>query len=288
MWSIQNVLTPLLGRTLPMADKVCLLELKRVFHFPFLVGIVGTAVCFYLDELEFIKMTINNPMVFTEGSVSCVLHYITGSYTFGGVFCSYLMPIFAALSYSVSYCTEENNHMISYLISRSGKKQYSYEKVLTAAVSGGLTALLGMLLFVIALSTYLPLTTPQYIEETQMLPFGSLLSHSNGLPFLLVVMYLIALSGALWAEAGLWISAYLPNPYIALCFPMLFKFFIVQTGRLLRLPDALRLDRLLCANGIFFSEEITLVVVTVAVFSIIALMGGDFRRRIERRIENAS
>lgn len=271
-----------------MVDKVSSFELKRVFRLPFLVGIVGTAMCFYLDELEFIKMTINNPMVFAEGSVSCVLHYITGSYTFGGVFCSYLMPIFTALSYSVSYCTEENNHMISYIISRSGKRQYSCEKVLVTAASGGLTALLGMLLFVIVLSTYLPMTTPQYIEETQMLPFGSLLSRNSGIPFLMVVMYLIALSGALWAEVGIWISAYLPNPYVALCFPMLFKFLMVQTGRLLRLPDALRLDRLLCANGILLSEEVTLVVVTVAVLGMIALMGGDFRRRIERRIENAS
>lgn len=271
-----------------MADRVCLLELKRVFHLPFLVGIVGTAVCFYLDELEFIKMTINNPLVFTEGSVSCVLHYITGSYTFGGVFCSYLMPIFAAFSYSVSYCTEENNHMVSYKIARSGKKQYSFAKVLTTAVSGGLTTLLGMLFFAIALSTYLPLTTLQYIEESQILPFGSLLSRNGGLTFLMVVMYLITLSGALWAEAGLWVSAYLPNPYVALCFPMIFKFLMVQTGRLLRLPDAIRLDRLLSLNGRLMSDETTLVVVTGVVFALIVLMGGDFRRKIERRIENVS
>jgi membrane protein len=271
-----------------MADKFCLLELKRIFRLPFFIGIVSSAACFYLDELEFIKMAINNPMVFEEGSVACVLHYITASYTAGGVFCSYLLPIFVSLSYSVSYCTEENNHMVGYIIFRSGKRKYGYAKTLTATISGGLTALVGSLLFVIVLSTRLPLTTPQYIVESQILPFSSLLSHGGGLLYLLVVIYLIALSGALWSEAGMWISAYLPNPYVVLSFPMLLKFLMVQTGRLLRLPDALRLDYLLSANARFFSDGITLVVVTFAVVGIVVLMGRDFQSKIEGRIENAS
>lgn len=271
-----------------MADKIYLVELKRIFRLPFLVGIVGTALCFYLDELEFIKMTINNPMALVEGSVSCVLHYITGSYVFGGVFCSYLMPIFAALPHASSYCMEENDQFVAYKMARSGKKPYSSAKTLMTSVGGGLATLLGTLLFTIALSTYLPLTTPQYIVESQILPFGSLLSQNGGVPFLLIMTYLITLSGALWAEAGLWISAYLPNPYVSLCFPMLFKFLMAQTGRLLRLQDGLRLDRLLSANGIFISEGITLAVVTVAVVALIILMGKNFHRRTERRMENAS
>lgn len=271
-----------------MADKTYLVEVKRIFRLPFLIGVIGTALCFYLDELEFIKMTINNPMALGEGSVSCVLHYITGGYVFGGVFCSYLMPIFAAIPYASSYCMEENDQFVAYKIVRSGKKPYSSAKTLMTSVGGGLATLLGALLFVIALSTYLPLTTPQYILESQVLPFGYLLSQNSGVPFLLVVTYLVTLSGALWAEAGLWISAYLPNPYVSLCFPMLFKFLMAQVGRLLRLPDGLRLDRLLSANGIFVSEGITLVVVTVAVVALIVLMGKDFQRRAERRMENAS
>lgn len=271
-----------------MADKTYLVELKRIFRLPLLIGVIGTALCFYLDELEFIKMTINNPMALGEGSVSCVLHYITGGYVFGGVFCSYLMPIFAAIPYASSYCMEENDQFVAYKIVRSGKKPYSSAKTLMTSVGGGLATLLGALLFVIALSTYLPLTTPQYILESQVLPFGYLLSQNSGVPFLLVVTYLVTLSGALWAEAGLWISAYLPNPYVSLCFPMLFKFLMAQVGRLLRLPDGLRLDRLLSANGIFVSEGITLVVVTVAVVALIVLMGKDFQRRAERRMENAS
>lgn len=111
-----------------MADKTYLVEVKRIFRLPLLIGVIGTALCFYLDELEFIKMTINNPMALGEGSVSCVLHYITGGYVFGGVFCSYLMPIFAAIPYASSYCMEENDQFVAYKIVRSGKNHIVLQK----------------------------------------------------------------------------------------------------------------------------------------------------------------
>lgn len=74
-------------------------------------------------------MTINNPMALGEGSVSCVLHYITGGYVFGGVFCSYLMPIFAAIPYASSYCMEENDQFVAYKIVRSGKNHIVLQNI---------------------------------------------------------------------------------------------------------------------------------------------------------------
>lgn len=264
------------------------IEFVQILCPQLLLGIIGVALCFYLDALESIKSSINNPLIYGEYSVSCVLHYITEGYSFGGVFCTYLMPILTALPYAASYSVEESNYFVPYKIARSGKRHYSLAKILTAAVSGGLTALIGTLLFTLILSTYLPLVTPQDILETQVLPFGTLLFQGGGIPFLMVVMYLITLSGALWAESGLWISAFFPNQYVALCFPMLFKFLMTQTGRLLRLPDGLRLDKILCVRGTFLSDKITLVVASLTVLILITIMGRSFRKRIERRMEDAS
>ena len=83
---------------------------------------------------------------------------------------------------------------------------------------------------------------------------------------------------------GLWISAYFPSSYVAVCAPFIFRFLLVQIGRLLNLPNGLRLDRLLVARGTIYSDFVTLVVTTATVLVLIFLCYRLFMKRMERRI----
>ena len=65
---------------------------------------------------------------------------------------------------------------------------------------------------------------------------------------------------------------------------MIFEFFLVECGRLIRLPAALRLDLVLLARGTLFSDSATLVIVAVVVSSIIILCFKLFSARCERRL----
>lgn len=276
-----------------MADKLRYIrpytvELTHSLRPWLLLAAVGSALCIYLDSPVDIQTAIQSQMVRSETSVSCIVHYITMNYCLGGVFCSHLMPAFAALPYAACYAMEEEGNFVIYKIARSGKRPYSAAKLLAATACGFLSQVLGILIFTLVLSAYVPLTTPQDILESQFYTFSSLMSKAGGVPFLAVIAYMAALSGALWAGAGLWVSAYLPNRYIALCAPILLKFLLSQAGKLLGLPFALRLDELLCLRGQIVSDNITLAVTTAAVLILILLMGWDFRRRIERRMDSAS
>ena len=263
-------------------------DIHQAFRLQCIIAIFGVVVCLVLDNLESLKMTINNPMIYQEGSVMCVQYFYFNAVSFGGVFSSYLMPIMAALPFAASYSIEEQNRLVIYKIARSDKKQYFTSKILVAALTGGITIVAGSLLFTLILATYLPIVTPGKVFEMTGFPYHNALAMGNGLPYMTIVFYLAFLSGTLWSSAGMCISAFLPNPYLAICFPMIFQFLVVELGRLLHLPNGLRLDMLLCARGTFLSNGMTLIVVTIAVAALIALFGKLFANRCERRLDCVS
>lgn len=176
--------------------------------------------------------------------------------------------------------------MSIYKISRCGKYAYARSKFLVASMLGGMTLFLGGLIFILALATYLPLVTPEQIFETSWIPFSGTLSIGNGWPYFAIVLYISFLGGALWASVGLCASAYFPNRYVAICAPFIFRFFLTQIGRLPIIPNALRLEIFLCARGKIYSDTVTLVATTVAVFVLILLCYRLFAKRVERRMRD--
>lgn len=171
-----------------------------------------------------------------------------------------------------------------YKLSRCGERAYVHSKFLVAAVLGGLVLLLGGLLFMLALATRVPLVTDAELLEFQGYPFYDALASRNGLAYFAVILYLSFLGGALWASVGLCASAYFPSIYVAVCAPFLFRFTLTELGRLLRLPNSLRLELLLAARGQIYSDAVTLAVTTAAVLALILLCDAMFAKRVRRRI----
>ncbi len=143
---------------------------------------------------------------------------------------------------------------------------------------------LGGLIFILVLSTYLPLLTPEQFLEIRRLPFSRALTVGNGEPYFAIVLCISFLGGALWGSVGLCASAYFPSVYVAVCAPFIFRFVLVQTGRLLKLPGALRLDPLLEAREIIYSDAVTFIVTATEVLSLIFLCYRLFCIQLERRI----
>ena len=264
-----------------------LIELKQTEWLQFLLAILGVVTCLCFDSLETLKMTINNPLIFQDNSVICVQYFYFNAVSFGGVFSNYFMAVFAALPFAASYSIEQQNGVVVYKIARSSKKTYCASKIISASLGGGATVLIGSLIFVLALSTYLPLTTPSKIYEMIGLPYYNALTIGNGIPYFVIVLYMAFLTGALWGSAGMCISAFLPNPYVAVCSPMIFQFLVVELSRLLRLPNGLRVDMILCARGTLYSDSATLLFITVIVSLVVFVFYKLFSERCERRLEYA-
>lgn len=259
-------------------------DIRQGFGISFLFAVAGIVICLCFDSWETLKATINNPLIYGEYATICVLYFYFNAISFGGVFSHYMLSILAALPFAANYSIEQQNGAVVYRILRSSKRNYCSTKILVSAICGGLTVCIGCLLFILALSTYLPLITSQKVLELSAVPYACTLSIGGGVPYFVISLYLAFLRGALYSSVGMCVSAFLPNPYIAVCSPMIFEFFLVECGRLLRLPAALRLDLILSARGTLFSDSATLVIVTVVVLSIIILCFKLFSARCERRL----
>ncbi len=272
-----------------MGDKAVLrnsirADLKMGIGYPFLLAVLGVTLGFCFDNWESLRTSINNPLIYSEGSVICVMYYFFNSFSFGGVFSTYFAAIMAAIPFACNYCQEVEGGMTIYKISRCGSSAYVRSKFLVASLLGGLTLLLGGLVFILPLTTYLPIVTPGKLFESEWIPFYQALAFGNGALYLVIVLYISFLGGALWGSIGLCASAYFPSSYAAVCAPFVVRFMLVQIGRLLKLPDSLRLDRLLTARGTIYSDSVTLILTTGIVLALIFLCCYLFTKRIKRRI----
>lgn len=254
--------------------------------FPFLLGIFGVFMGFCFDNWESLRHSVYVPTQYHENSVECVMYYFFNSFSFGGVFSEYFATIMAAIPFAANYCKETEGGMSIYKISRCGSSVYVRSKFLVASSLGGLTLFLGGLIFSVMLRIYLPIVTPGKLFESQWIPFFQALNTGNGVLYMVIVLYISFLGGCLWASVGLCASAYFPSSYVAVCAPFIFRFVLTQIGRLLKLPNGLRLELLLCARGTIYSDAVTLIVTTAAVAFLIFVCYRLFTKRIERSIWN--
>lgn len=263
-------------------------NLKQGMRYTFLLSILAVTVSLSFDSLGTLVLTVNNPLIYQEGSTICVQYFYFNGVSFGGVFSTYFTAALAALPYAASYSVEQKSKMLIYNIARCGRRNYYISKMLTTAFFGGLSVFLGRLLFIVVLSTYLPLTTPARVLAMTGLPYHDALASGNGIGYFMIVLYLAFLSGALCSSVGMCVSAFIPNPYVAVCSPVIFIFLLVELGRLLKLPQNIRIELLLNASATIRSDAITLIFTSIAVIGAIVACYRLFSKRCERRLcENA-
>ena len=133
----------------------------------------------------------------------------------------WLMPVYAALPFATSFCADLNSGQLAQIRLRSGDRRYIASKMTACALAGGSVCALGMLSFW-ALLTLLsgapqlpPATGFEFTYMNQVLMDGHVALLLGGL------FYLEFIGGAFWALSALALSAFLPNKYYVLCFPLL-------------------------------------------------------------------
>lgn len=270
----------------PTLSRTIRADFKMGLKIPFILGIFGVFLGFCFDNWESLRHFVHSSKQYSGNSVTCVMYYFFNSFSFGGVFSEYFATIMAAIPFATNYCKETEGGMSIYKISRCGSRAYVRSKFLVASLLGGLTLFLGGLIFSAILGIYLPIVTPGKLFESQWVPYFQALNTGNGVLYMVIVLYISFLGGCLWASVGLCASAYFPSRYVAVCAPFIFRFVLTQIGRLLKLPNGLRLELLLCARGTIYSDAVTLIVTTAAVASLIFVCYRLFSNRIERSIWN--
>lgn len=186
------------------------LDKRRAFGLWFFVAIAAY-VALYFNDVSYIVMDVQGDALATfamAGSMGMV---------------TYIMPFFAALPFATAFCADWNSGFAGQVTLRSGNGRYLRSKCLACALSGGLAAALGTLVFIVFLNVKFP-TSGDILENYVAIdPFTHVLN--LGAPLGLILYYggtviMQFLAGACWAMTGLAFSAFCPNVLLTLCVPL--------------------------------------------------------------------
>ena len=194
-----------------------------------------------------------------------------------------LILIAACMPFTAAFCTEFKSGLSKQIILRSSQKNY----ILTHAVLNFLctffVSFLGIVLCVLALSLFFPLIGSLHNEYSDT--FGRLLNNENtAWPFILLKSLFFSVSLGAWSVSGAAISTLFPDPFIAVCTPLIMSYIIeLVTIEAEFLPDLWNLSRgyVSTADGIFFSSLEILLVFLVLAF----LFGTAFYYIAKRRLD---
>lgn len=195
-----------------------LCDLKRAFRsVGFVAGVFGTAICIVLGCLPRILPFMKEETQAAPGfAASLYLEALSGK-----VFLSAL-PILCALPYTAVCMEELKSRFVRAGLPRSGRRAYTAGKIGACALSGGMTAAIGIIvgtviLFAVASPFEVPMPDG---EEISILAQQTLVTFSGR-------VLLFFLSGILWALIGLGASLCTDSTYMAYAFPFIFYYFLL-------------------------------------------------------------
>lgn len=143
---------------------------------------------------------------------------INGSFTI-------FAPILAAFPYTSKFCEEYESGYIKSILTRERPVRYLLTRFLANGVAGGLALTLPLALFIcFSLATGIPYSTNDVPEGFATVYERTIFEQSQflwgGIAVLLIFLLLAFLSGAVWANVGLCLSAFVRNKYLAVGFPL--------------------------------------------------------------------
>ena len=125
---------------------------------------------------------------------------------------SMILPVTVSFPFVFAFITERNSENIRYTISRTGEVKYCISKFTCAAASGGVCAMLGVMLF----SLFCFMIFPS--NMTEKLPQNTIIIE-------LLRKYISTfLYGLTSTMPAILLCSFCKNPYIILCLPFLGKF----------------------------------------------------------------
>ncbi len=155
-------------------------------------------------------------------------------------------PALASIPYSFSFADDINNGFSRYVLTRKSKASYLKEKIICSSIIGGLAVSIPVA-FLIALSVifgkpYLPENVPTDFDTLfEKTIFEDIQFVGGGLLICLIYFLLALIFGMLWSNVGLCVSAFIPNRYIAISFPIILYY---GSGMLLSAMDMVNISPL--------------------------------------------
>jgi hypothetical protein len=255
--------------------RIIRVDLVNAFLSPrFLLSAVGV--------LAFCLLSVSQYMSFQRletYSVLYVVDLLLGLSVFKKV-----VVIFAAVPFAAGFCSEWNTQYIRFLASRSGVVPYIWSKALVCLLSSFAVVCLGLLLFALLLSFFMPLL-PDDPGAVASFPFAGFLTGAVPQAGLLSIVCIFALGNSLWVACGLTLSAYLPNRYLAVLSPFVFSY--ILENMTLGFPPWADLYVLTRAREVLDLGPLANLAYSVIFFGLLVFLCGlVFSHRVKQRVRN--
>lgn len=169
---------------------------------------------------------------------------------------------------------------------KAGKKKYCMSKVLTTFLSGALSVSAGGIAFILLANSFVQLFHRARLPETEAFPFYEFLLQGNVVCYFTAVIFLLFLTGGLWATAALLVSSYFPNIYVTAASPLILSFLTGRAYLVLKIPVGLRLDLWLQGRSSAGTDRLTILRSALVVLGLTVGFGVLFYQKLKRRVEN--
>lgn len=249
--------------------KVCSINLIIV-----ILGVIGVAV---LDTFE------DSLLLFSGYRGLDVYYYWFNSFSYGGFYSNYFIPMLSTLPYAILYCDEKKKGMDRMIFGRSGIKKYSLAKMIVAFFSGGISLASGALAYIVLLKALLPFCNEENVRECQKLPYVHYFLDQDPIRYFVIMVYFIFLLGAFWSVIATLVAVCFPNKQIVVTAPFLFSFFITRISVMLKIPDEWRLEMWIKARSCLGTEQNTLIMAIVCVLLITCLCTIIFAWKVNQK-----
>lgn len=195
------------------------MDLHRAFHSAgFLVAVIGITVALLLgctSEAAYIG----------QGNYD-VLTFFNLSHAFGF---SQLLPIFCALPFAASFCSDWNNQYFRLACIRSNVRCYSISKVIVCSLSAASSAILGECIYVAVLALKFPLYDADIEKGFSSIPFEDLVYNGHYIVVYILLRILIwAAFFAFFSVFAFLVSTWIPNVFVVLSTPVLAYYLVTN------------------------------------------------------------
>ncbi|MDO4337435.1 MAG: hypothetical protein Q4C91_05010 [Eubacteriales bacterium] len=244
-----------------------------------IVGSILAALCILADSIDLV------PLLFRD-NISVDVHYFWfNSITYGGIYGKYFINILAALPFSCDFCEEYSNGIWRYVLGRMKISEYIRAKFISCFLISGFTVAAGGGLFILMAGLKSPLLLESRQIEIQFLPYSEQLINKSALYFVLM-LYLLFLSGGLWACIAYTLSVYFPFKYFVYISPFIGIFLLARGFNIFHIPGNLRLDYWLCGREVPIEGKRGILIITSVVLSICIMCSLLCIKKLKWRIQH--
>lgn len=193
--------------------------------------------------------------------------------------------IFGALPFSANFADEWNSGIVKECVVRKGVKKYAVQNLMFCWFSSFIAVFWGMWLFMCIDSLFVPWSyitpNPSYFI------FEEYLHNGQGEVYLFFSTIVYASCCAAWSVAGMFISVFFPNKFVAICMPLIACYFMNRISMIAPSWVNLHHISLSAFPYEYFNSSFLGFIYCVGIYAVIAAVcGAVFCFALKRRVQN--